>query len=620
MDSANALDEKAAALAAKYSLDPERVRAALLQAEEFRFWRFRHHSLMVTEDAVAAEVAAVGEVQDCQWLLRPSLEEALALPRMVPSDCLDMFLNAEPWEVRQRRLLLTEFVPHSDAPFYTLPELCATLEGFVAEQNSQAPYLIETGRMVAKPGGESWAGRTLGPLCPDWPGLTPIPSRLREAVLKWRADFVQSLVPDIRAAARLGDRADKRAAARLWDASRSRLRDLLGNPECQDILLREIESLVRETCIGVGSVARMALLAAHCSAEIASGSYRKTRSALGALVQLDGLQRPRLMLDPEMPLVVGYNTLLKRDAGSQGERVAAAVSKHSRQAEEEAALLKTYINDYVRVIEEAAGKANLPGIQDGELRKKAEKKLAQAVLALRNDYRARVAAVLGLALPEYPRPLDIPDDANLEWKDISLRLEGDDQVSIRISKGNEIFRCQTRSFESLTFANRSSQDEFRPTELWLMLAGILKHSGADPAQKTAKETKPSGGRSEVAGTDGAKAGGNRFVGRFFQISLGNGAEAKAERTSERRLLTQLSAKLQRIFRINDEAPFDNRKGDARQHAWEILFGVEDARNRPQRALWQPGHKVSKRSDRQLGWAAKAEAKRRKHTGSDPSSG
>ena len=115
MDSADTLDEKAASLAAQYSLDPDRVRHALVQAEECRFWRFRHHGVMKTEDALAAEIASMPGAEHSEWLVRPSLEEALALRWIEPSAGLELFEDAVPSEVRQRRLLLLDFVPYNQS-------------------------------------------------------------------------------------------------------------------------------------------------------------------------------------------------------------------------------------------------------------------------------------------------------------------------------------------------------------------------------------------------------------------------------------------------------------------------------------------------------------------------
>jgi hypothetical protein len=567
------LDTRAATLAETYSLDVNRVRSALLQAEELRFWRFRHHGVMKTEDALAAEIASAPGAENCQWLLRPSLEEALALPRIAPSESLDLFLNAKPGEVRQRRQLLLGFVPFSDAPFYTLDELADEFDGFVVDQNSDALYLIETGTMIAKPGGEGWAKRELGALYPDWPGLTPVCPRQREAILMWRGDFIQSLlVPGIRAAAKQGDRGNTRAASRLWEASRSRLRDLLNGVEYQDILQREIESIMRQTCIGLGTVTRMALLAAHCSAEIGSGSYRKTRSILGSLVGLDDLHRPRLMLPP-YELLGGYNALLKQDAGSDGERVAAAVSGHSRRAKDESAKLTKCISDYVGLIEEAVQKANLPGINDDILRKQAEEKLDQAVHLLRRDHRAKIASELQLPLPECPRPLRIPTNLGITWNDVTVWLLDDSTLGVFIEKGH-VFRV--RHFSQLTFTDRRSQDEERPGKLWLMLAGIISH-----AASAIPEGQNTGGGTE----DGP--------GLTFRLARGHGKKAGKARVTERKRVKDLSDKLRRILGLGNEksGPFEAVGTQQVRHVYKINFKVRKTPAWERPGLWIPGHDV-----------------------------
>jgi hypothetical protein len=158
--------------------------------------------------------------------------------------------------------------------------------------------------------------------------------------------------------------------------------------------------------------------------------------------------------------------------------------------------------------------------------------------------------------------------------DVTLRLEGVDTLVVEIGKAVPPV-CQTRRFEELTFRDTRSEDEVRPNELWLMLAGILKHAAA---------------------SDGAGR-------QSFQLSLENNRFADAERTSERQLLKEVTAKLRELLGMKDEAapPFKSRKGGSRQHAYEIMFRVEVPRgDTTPRRLWTPGCRVLKKSDRQHG--------------------
>jgi hypothetical protein len=569
------LDTRANALATQYSLDVDRVRRALLQAEEFRFWRFRHHGVMKTEEALATEIASLPVSRNCEWLLHPSLEEILAVPRIAPSEWLDLVLNAEPWQVRQRRHLLLDFVPFNDAPFYTLDELADELDGFIVDQNSKALYLAEIGTMIVKPEGEGWARKELGALYQDWPGLPPVCPRQREAILKWRADFIQShLVPGIRAAAKQGDRGNARAASKLWEASRSRLRDLLSGVEYQDILQREIESIIRQTCIGLGTVTRMALLAAHCSAEIAFGSHRKTRSILGSFVDLDDLHRPRLSGELNEPLD-GFRAVLRRNTDSEGDRVAVAVSEHLRRAEKESALLKKCISEYVGLIEETVREAKLPNIDDDILRKQAEERLDQAVHSLRRDYRARIASELKLPLPECPRPLRIPDDLGITWNDVTLRLLDDSTLHVFVRKG-KVEACNVRHFSQLTFTDRRSQDEERPGKLWLMLAGIIGHAAS---------MIPEG--QEVGGG----IGGPELT---FRLARGHGKDAEKARVTERKRVQELSDKLRRILGLDDEntpGPFEAIGTQQLRHVYKTNFRVGKTLKRERPGFWVPGEEV-----------------------------
>jgi len=563
------LDTRAATLAETYSLDVNRVRSALLQAEEFRFWRFRHHGVMKTEDALAAEIASAPGAENCQWLLRPSLEEALALPRIAPSESLDLFLNAKPWEVRQRRQLLLGFVPFSDAPFYTLDEFADELDGFAMNQNSDALYLIEMGTMVAKPGGEGWARRELGALYPDWPGLTPMCPRHREAVLMWRANFIQShLVPGIRAAAKQGDRGNRRAASRFWEASRSHLRDLLNGVKHQDILQREIESIMRQTCIGLGPVTRMALLAAHCSAEIAFGSHRKTRNALGLLVGLDDIHRPHLMLELYEPLG-GYNTLFKQDAGSDGERVARAVSLHSRCSGDEVALWKKQIAEIISDLQGMAQTAGRGGMKDKDAQAKAREVLVKHVLLSYKGNKAKMAEALGLVLADRTKPLEIPEDIKLDWQDVTLRLERDDMLTLRVKKDqldkDQLDVEHTWRFPALTFKDKRCPDEDRPTDRWLMFAGILRHAYSDASRQQDR----------------------RFQPKHFHLSLGNGEKAKKARDVESQLLVKVRRKLKELTGIG-KSPFVSRKDMHYEHTYEVLFRVaEPSGEAKSSAIWVP---------------------------------